>query len=57
MLYAIKAEPHYVIYMSACMLLDPFQLYLEISVVYGLMIRTATANSSVGDENVLVGFF
>ena len=44
-------------YTSACLLLDPFQLYLEMSVVFGLCIYTATANSyTVGDENVLVGF-
>ena len=43
--------------MSACLLLDPFQLYLEMSVVFGLSIYTATANScTVGNENVL-GFF
>jgi hypothetical protein len=47
-----------VIYLSACLLLDPFQLYLEMSVVFGLSIYTATANSStVGNENVLLGFF
>jgi len=44
--------------MCACLLLDPFQLYLEISVVFGLSIHTATANScTVGNENVLLGFF
>ena len=44
--------------MSACLLLDPFQLYLEMSVVFGLSIYTATANScTVGNENVLLGFF
>ena len=44
--------------MSVCLLLDPFQLYLEMSVVFGLSIYTATANSStVGNENVLLGFF
>ena len=38
--------------------LDPFQLYLEISVVFGLSIYTATTNSStVGNENVVLGFF
>jgi len=47
-----------VIYISACLLLDPFQLYLEMSVVFGLSIYTATANSfTVGNENVLFGFF
>ena len=56
-LYAIKGEPDYVIYMSACTLVDPFQKYFEISVVFGLMICAATANTSVGNENVLVGFF
>jgi hypothetical protein len=44
--------------MYVCLLLDPFQKYLGISVVFGLMICTATANTStVGNENVLVGFF
>ena len=46
------------IYMSAYLLLGPFQLYLEMSVVFGLSIYTATANSyTVGNENVLLGFF
>jgi len=31
--------------MCACLLLDPFQLYLEMSVVFGLSIYTASANS------------
>jgi len=57
MLYAVKAEPNYVIYMSACTLVDPFQKYLEISTVFGLMICTAPANTTVGDENMLQGFF
>jgi hypothetical protein len=56
-LYEIKDEPHYVIYMSACPLLDPFQKYLGISVVFGLSICTATANTAAGNENVLVGVF
>jgi hypothetical protein len=44
--------------MSACLLLYPFQLYLETSVVFGLSIYTATANScTVGNENGLLGFF
>jgi len=44
--------------MSACLLLDPFHLYLGMSVVLGLSIYTATANScTVGSENVLFGFF
>jgi len=44
--------------MSACLLLDPLQVYLEMSVVFGLSIYTATANSSTfGNENVLLGFF
>jgi len=44
--------------MSACLLLDPFQLYLEMSVVFGLSIYTATANScTFGNENVLLEFF
>jgi hypothetical protein len=44
--------------MSACTLLDPLQKYVEISVVFGLSICTAaTDTSTVGDENVLLGFF
>jgi hypothetical protein len=39
--------------MSAYLLLDPFQQYLEMSVVFGISICTATANgSTVGNENV-----
>ena len=46
------------IYMSACLLLDPLQLYLEMSVVFGLSIYTVTGNiCTVGNENVLLGFF
>ena len=57
MCYETNAEPDSVIYMSACLLLDQFQLYLGMSVVFGLSIYTATANSSnVGNENVLLGF-
>jgi hypothetical protein len=56
MLYEIKADPSYVIYMSVCTLLAPFKKYLEISVVFGLSICTATTNiSTVG--NVVIGFF
>ena len=44
--------------MSGCLLLDRLQLYLEVSVAFGLSIYTATANScTVGNENVLLGFF
>jgi len=45
--------------MCACLLLDPFQLYLEMSVEFGLSIYTATANHcTVGNENVFfVEFF
>jgi len=44
--------------MSAYLLLDPFQLYLEMPVVFGLSIYTATGNScTVGNENMLEGFF
>ena len=43
--------------MSACLLLGTFQKYLEVSFVFGLSIYTATANTTVGNENVLVGFF
>jgi len=43
--------------MSACLLYDPFQLYLEKSVVFHLSIFTATANDcTVGNENGLLGF-
>ena len=44
--------------MSAYLLLDTFQLYQEMPVVFGLSIYTATVNScTVGNENELVGFF
>jgi hypothetical protein len=56
MLYEIKPEPVYVTHMSVCPLLDSFQKYLGISVLFGLMICTATANTTVGNENVLVEF-
>jgi len=40
------------------LLLDPFQLYLEMSVVFGLSVYKTTANScTVGNENVLLEFF
>ena len=40
--------------MSACLLLEP----LEMSVVFGLSIYTATANSSnVGNENMVLELF
>ena len=43
--------------MCACLLLDPFQLYLEMSVVIGLSMYAATANScTVGNENLLKFF-
>jgi len=46
------------IYMCACLLLDPFQMYLEMSVVFGLSIYATTANScTVWIENVFLGFF
>ena len=48
-LYAIKGEPDYVIYMSACTLVDPFQKYFKISVVFGVMICAATAYTTVGN--------
>jgi hypothetical protein len=58
MFYEIKAEPGYLIYISISTLLDPCQKVLEISVVSGLSICTATTNTStVGNENVLLGFF
>jgi len=57
MFCGIDAEPDLVFYTSAYLLLDPFQLYLEMPVVFGLSIYTATGNScTVGDENVLVVF-
>ena len=31
----INAEPDLVFYISACLLLGPFQLYLEMPVVFG----------------------
>jgi hypothetical protein len=46
-LYEIKAEPVYVTYMSVYPSLDPFEKYLGISVFFGLMICTATANTTV----------
>jgi len=58
MFYEIKAEPGYLIYISISTLLDPCQKVLEISVVSGLSICTATTNTStVGNEDVLLGFF
>ena len=58
MLHEIMAEPGYVIYVSVSTLLDPFQKALEISVVSDLSICTVTTNTStVGNENVLLGFF
>jgi len=39
-------------------LLDPVELYIEMSVVFGLALYTATADSwTVWNENVLLGFF
>ena len=35
------------IYMCACLLLDPFQLYIEMPVVFGLSIYTATATAEL----------
>jgi hypothetical protein len=47
-----------VIYLSACLLLDPLQQYLEMSFIFGLSICTASPkNSSVGNGNVLLEFF
>ena len=44
--------------MSACLLLDQFELCIEISVVFGLSIYTVTANScDIEYENVLFEFF
>jgi len=44
--------------MSAGLLLDTFQQYLEMSVIFGLWICTASAkNCSFGNGNVLLDFF
>ena len=41
-----------------CLLFDPFQQYVEMSVVFVLSVCTATANSStVWNENVVLGLF
>ena len=54
----MKAELDYVIYMSVCTLLAPFQKYLVISVVFGLSICTATTDTStVGNRIFVIGFF
>jgi len=43
--------------MSACLLLDPFQQYLEVFVIFGLSICTASAkNCSAGNGNMLLEF-
>jgi len=58
MCYEISAQPDLGVFMSVCLLLDPVQLYLELSVVFGLSMYTATANScTVRNENVFLGFF
>jgi hypothetical protein len=47
-----------VIYMCACLLLDPFQQYLEMSVIFSLSICTASAqNCIVGTGNALQDLF
>ena len=44
--------------MSACLLLDPIEQYLEISVTFGLSICIACdKNFSVPNGNVLLEFF
>jgi len=44
--------------MSTCHLLDPFELYLEMSVVFGLSRCMVIANhSTLGNENFVLGFF
>jgi len=44
--------------MSACLLLDTFQQYLEMSFIFGLLICTASAkNCSVGNGILLLEFF
>ena len=46
------------IYSFSCLLLDPFQQYLETSVIFGLSICTASAmNCIVGTGSVLLDFF
>ena len=45
------------IYISASPLLDPFQKYLEISFVFGSSVCTANGNTTVGNENVVLGLF
>ena len=53
----MSAETDEVIYMITCLLLDPFQLYIGMSFVFGLSTYKATASScTVGNENVLLGF-
>jgi hypothetical protein len=46
-LYEIKAEPVYMTYMSVYPVLDSFKKYIGISVVFGIMICTAAANTTV----------
>ena len=42
--------------MSACLLIDSVQLYLDMSVVFGLSICMARCNNSnVGNENDILG--
>jgi hypothetical protein len=53
----ISAERDEAIYICACLLLDPLQLYIEMSVVFGLSVYTATANScTFGNENMWLIF-
>jgi len=54
----MESEKVQVIYMSACLLVYPFQQYLEVSVMFVLCICTACAKTcSVGNGNVLLEFF
>jgi hypothetical protein len=58
MLHELKAEPDYMICVSASPLLDLFQKNLEPSAVFGLSMCMATAgNPTVGNENALLEFF
>jgi len=43
--------------MSVCPLLDPFKKYLKMSIFIGLNMCTPTANTSVGNQNLILGYF
>jgi len=57
MCYEINAEPDEVIYMCACLLLDPFQLYLEMSVVFVLSIYSHCPQLHCWEWKCVVGIF